>query len=80
MTAPAADRQPVARDFPVVDRVTASVYEVPTDRPEADGTLAWSATTLVVAHVSGGGRTGLGYTYAASSCKPVIEGELAAAR
>jgi L-alanine-DL-glutamate epimerase-like enolase superfamily enzyme len=66
------------RDFPVVDGVTAAVYEIPTDRPEADGTLAWSATTLVVAYVSGGGRTGLGYTYAASACKPLIEGELAA--
>jgi L-alanine-DL-glutamate epimerase-like enolase superfamily enzyme len=68
-----------SRDFPAVDAVTAAVYEIPTDQPEADGTLAWSATTLVIAHVSGGGRTGLGYTYAASACKPLIEGELAAA-
>jgi L-alanine-DL-glutamate epimerase-like enolase superfamily enzyme len=67
------------RDFPAVDAVTAAVYEIPTDQPEGDGTLAWSATTLVVAHVSGGGRSGLGYTYAASACKPLIEGELAAA-
>ena len=50
-------------DFPVVDEVTAAVYEIPTDRPEADGTLAWSSTTLVVARVTGGGQTGLGYTY-----------------
>jgi L-alanine-DL-glutamate epimerase-like enolase superfamily enzyme len=71
---------PVAtRDFPAVDAVTAAVYEIPTDQPEADGTLAWSATTLVVAHVSGGSRTGIGYTYAASACKPLIEGELATA-
>ena len=77
MTVQAAD-QPTARDFPVVERVTASVYEVPTDRPEADGTLAWSKTTLVVAHVSGGGRTGIGYTYASGACKPLIDGELAA--
>jgi L-alanine-DL-glutamate epimerase-like enolase superfamily enzyme len=68
-----------SRDFPAVDGVTAAVYEIPTDLPEGDGTLAWSATTLVVAHVSGGGRTGLGYTYAASACKPLIEGELATA-
>jgi L-alanine-DL-glutamate epimerase-like enolase superfamily enzyme len=68
-----------SQDFPTVDGVTAAVYEIPTGQPEADGTLAWSATTLVVAHVSGGGRTGLGYTYAASACKPLIEGELAAA-
>jgi len=62
-----------------VDGVTASVYKIPTDQPEGDGTLAWSATTLIVAHVSAGGRTGLGYTYAASACKPLIEGELATA-
>jgi L-alanine-DL-glutamate epimerase-like enolase superfamily enzyme len=65
--------------FPVVDGVTATVYEIPTDRPEGDGTLAWSSTTLVVAHVTGGGRTGLGYTYGSGACKPLIEGELAAA-
>jgi L-alanine-DL-glutamate epimerase-like enolase superfamily enzyme len=67
-------------DFPVVvDDVTAAVYEIPTDRPEADGTLAWSSTTLVIARVAGGGKTGLGYTYGSGACKPLIEGELAAA-
>ncbi len=66
-------------DEPAIDGVTATVYEIPTDRPEADGTLAWSSTTLVVAHVTGGGRTGLGYTYGAGACKPLIEGELATA-
>jgi L-alanine-DL-glutamate epimerase-like enolase superfamily enzyme len=66
-------------NFPSVDTVSAAVYEVPTDQPEADGTLAWSKTTLVTAHVTGGGATGLGYTYASSACKPLIEGELAAA-
>lgn len=71
--------QATTREFPAVDGVTAAVYEIPTDQPEADGTLAWSKTTLVVAHVSGGGRTGLGYTYATSACKPLIEGELATA-
>jgi L-alanine-DL-glutamate epimerase-like enolase superfamily enzyme len=66
-------------DFPQVDGVTAAVYEIPTDRPEGDGTLAWSKTTLVTARVTGGGAEGLGYTYAAGACKPLIEGELAAA-
>jgi L-alanine-DL-glutamate epimerase-like enolase superfamily enzyme len=65
--------------FPVVDSVTATVYKIATDAPEADGTLAWSSTTLVAAHVTGGGRTGLGYTYGSGACKPLIEGELAAA-
>jgi L-alanine-DL-glutamate epimerase-like enolase superfamily enzyme len=76
-----AQTMPMVTDavFPVVDGVTAAVYEIPTDRPEADGTLAWSSTTLVVAHVTGGGRTGLGYTYGSGACKPLIEGELAGA-
>ena len=64
---------------PAVAEVTAAAYKIPTDQPEADGTLSWSATTLVVAHVSGGGRTGTGYTYASAACQPLIEGELAAA-
>jgi L-alanine-DL-glutamate epimerase-like enolase superfamily enzyme len=66
-------------DHPVVDGITAAVYQIPTDQPEADGTLAWTSTTLVIANVSGGGRTGLGYTYGSGACKPLIEGELAAA-
>ncbi|MFY9777171.1 MAG: mandelate racemase, partial [Trebonia sp.] len=66
-------------DFPAVEAVTAAAYTIPTDQPEADGTLAWSSTTLVVAHVTAGGRTGLGYTYASSACQPLIENELATA-
>src|SRR6202000_2694139 len=52
-----------AGECPVIDDVAATVYTIPTDQPEADGTLAWSSTTLVIAHVTGGGRAGLGYTY-----------------
>ena len=66
-------------DSPVIDGVSATVYQVPTDQPEADGTLAWSSTTLVIAHVEGGGQAGLGYTYGSGACQPLIEGELAAA-
>ena len=66
-------------DSPAVEAVTAAAYTIPTDQPEADGTLAWSSTTLVVAHVTGGGRTGTGYTYASAACQPLIEAELAAA-
>ncbi|HZF88169.1 enolase C-terminal domain-like protein [Streptomyces sp.] len=40
-----------------------SVYTVPTDAPEADGTLAWDTTTLVLAEVSTGEATGTGWTY-----------------
>lgn len=61
----------------VVESLEASVYTIPTDQPEADGTLSWTATTMVVVEVSGGGATGLGYTYAAAACKPFIDDVLA---
>ncbi|MBO0820412.1 MAG: mandelate racemase [Nocardiopsaceae bacterium] len=68
-----------ARGGEVIEDVTAAVYEIPTGQPEADGTLAWSSTTLVTARVTGGGRTGTGYTYAHRACQPLITGPLAAA-
>lgn len=40
-----------------------SVYTVPTDAPEADGTLAWDSTTMVVTEVTAGDATGTGWTY-----------------
>ena len=62
-----------------VEGVRASVYEVPTDRPEADGTLAWDHTTVVVVEVDAGGETGLGWTYAGSGASSVVDGVLAPA-
>ncbi len=70
---------PDQRHDATVERLTVSVYTIPTDQPEADGTIAWSSTTLVLVEVSGGGATGLGYTYAGAGCKPVIDGPLATA-
>ncbi|WP_299820612.1 enolase C-terminal domain-like protein [uncultured Jannaschia sp.] len=55
----------------------ATAYRIPTDRPEADGTYAWDATTLVVAELSAGGETGLGYTYADATNAALIAGPLA---
>ncbi len=62
-----------------VERVQARAFNIPTDRPEADGTIAWNATTLVVVEVSGGGMAGLGYTYSERSIVALIEGKLAKA-
>ena len=39
-------------------------FRIPTATPESDGTFEWDATTLVAVHVSAGGKTGFGYTYA----------------
>lgn len=60
-----------------VEEISVSVYSIPTDQPEGDGTLTWSKTVLVVAEVSGGGERGIGYTYAGAACKPVIDDVLA---
>ncbi len=56
-----------------VTSISTRVFTVPTDQPEADGTLEWDSTTVVTAEVSAGGVTGLGWTYAAAACRPVIE-------
>jgi L-alanine-DL-glutamate epimerase-like enolase superfamily enzyme len=40
-----------------------SVFTIPTDGPESDGTLEWSSTTVVIAEIKAGQVTGLGYTY-----------------
>lgn len=58
-------------------QIQAHAYRIPTDLPEADGTLAWQDTVLVVVEVEGGGRQGLGYTYASEALVPLIMGKLA---
>jgi L-alanine-DL-glutamate epimerase-like enolase superfamily enzyme len=60
-----------------VQELEVAAYTVPTDAPEADGTLSWDATTIVVVHARGGGETGLGYTYADVSAAKLIESKLA---
>jgi L-alanine-DL-glutamate epimerase-like enolase superfamily enzyme len=48
----------------VVNEVRVAAYRIPTDLPEADGTIAWNQTTLVCVHVRSEDVVGLGYTYA----------------
>ena len=60
-----------------VDELEVGAYTVPTDQPEADGTLAWDSTTIVVVHAHGGADTGLGYTYADVSTAKLVESKLA---
>jgi hypothetical protein len=58
-------------------RVSATAYKIPTDAPEADGTLEWDSTVLVLVEIEGGGETGLGYTYSDASIVALIERKLA---
>ena len=60
-----------------VDELEVGAYTIPTDAPEADGTLAWDATTIVVVHAHGGGERGLGYTYADVATAKLIDSKLA---
>jgi L-alanine-DL-glutamate epimerase-like enolase superfamily enzyme len=48
------------------------ILQFPTDAPEADGTLAWDRTTMVLVQAHGGSSTGLGYTYGDPATAPVI--------
>jgi L-alanine-DL-glutamate epimerase-like enolase superfamily enzyme len=70
-----ADRHGAA----TIDKICAAAYRIPTDRPESDGTLAWTSTTLVVAFVNAGNKRGLGLTYGHASSVAVIKELLASA-
>jgi len=56
-----------------VDDLSVSVFTVPTEQAESDGTFTWTATTVVVAEPSAGGCRGLGFTYGSRACATVIE-------
>src|SRR3569623_2186180 len=61
-----------------LEDITVSTYRIPTDVPsESDGTYEWSATTLVLVEATGGGCTGIGYTYADEATAALIHSMLA---
>jgi hypothetical protein len=60
-----------------IDTVGVRVYTIPTDAPEADGTLSWDSTTMVLAEVGGAGARGIGWTYGPRACASVITDVLA---
>jgi L-alanine-DL-glutamate epimerase-like enolase superfamily enzyme len=61
----------------VISGADVAVYVIPTDAPEADGTLAWDKTTLVLVTVRAGGETGTGWTYGAAAAASVVTDVLA---
>jgi L-alanine-DL-glutamate epimerase-like enolase superfamily enzyme len=48
----------------IIKQITVAAYTIPTDALEADGTIAWHDTTLVLVTAKGGGKQGIGYSYA----------------
>jgi hypothetical protein len=45
-----------------ISALDVAMFTVPTDAPEADGTLSWNATTPVLVEVRCDGMTGIGCT------------------
>lgn len=60
-----------------VERLDVSVYTIPTQQPESDGTLTWDRTTVVVVEAVSGQATGLGFSYATPACATLIHDVLA---
>jgi L-alanine-DL-glutamate epimerase-like enolase superfamily enzyme len=50
---------------------SARAFTIPTDAAEADGTITWKSSTLVVVKLHAGAATGIGYTYGHSASAAV---------
>ena len=59
-----------------IERIDVRAYRIATDYPEADGTLAWDSTTMVLVIARSGGESGLGYSYTDASAAQLIETKL----
>jgi L-alanine-DL-glutamate epimerase-like enolase superfamily enzyme len=60
-----------------VERLETCCFTIPTDQAESDGTLEWVSTTILVVEAVGGGRRGLGWTYAPEAAESVVNELLA---
>jgi L-alanine-DL-glutamate epimerase-like enolase superfamily enzyme len=60
-----------------IESVDVRVYTVPTDAPEADGTLSWDSTTMILVQARAGDAVGTGWTYGSAACAAVVAGKLA---
>lgn len=58
------DETDTVPEYVPVKTLKVSAYKIPADAAEADGTLRWNSTTLVLVEIEAGGKKGLGYSYA----------------
>ena len=56
-----------------ITEASVSVFTIPTDGPESDGTLEWTSTTVVITEIKAGRVTGLGYTYGHKAVAVLIQ-------
>lgn len=47
-----------------IKKVVASAYKIPTQSPEADGTIKWNSTTFILVSIEAADKKGIGYSYA----------------
>ncbi len=59
-------------DSILIKDLKVSAYKIPTTTPEADGTIEWNSTTLVLVEINAADKTGIGYTYANEASAVVI--------
>src|SRR5437870_4762777 len=59
-----------------ITQVDVSAFMIPTDWPEADGTIEWDSTTIVLVEVHAGDKVGLGFTYGDVAAARLIDREL----
>lgn len=62
----------VINDKALIEGLKVSIYNIPTDLPEADGTISWDSTTLVLVELEAGGKKGIGYTYGYPAVASII--------
>jgi L-alanine-DL-glutamate epimerase-like enolase superfamily enzyme len=62
-----------------LERIEASAFTIPTEQPEADGTLEWDSTTILIVQAHAAGQVGTGYSYTQGGAVDVVTGKLAAA-
>ncbi|HKC20312.1 MAG TPA: enolase C-terminal domain-like protein, partial [Candidatus Dormibacteraeota bacterium] len=56
-----------------LDHLATSIFRIPTDHPESDGTFEWDSTTVVVVEIAADGdHSGIGWTYASPAAANVI--------
>jgi L-alanine-DL-glutamate epimerase-like enolase superfamily enzyme len=61
-----------------IRQVDVSAYTIPTDFPEADGTIEWKSTTIVIVEVHAADQVGIGFTYGDVSAAGLIDRVLSA--
>jgi L-alanine-DL-glutamate epimerase-like enolase superfamily enzyme len=63
----------IIADVIPVTALEISAYSIPTQTPEADGTIEWNSTTLILVEITAADKTGIGYTYATEATALVID-------